>query len=551
MKTISQDTLSLWQKEGINLIPKNFAVFRSLVSQTKTLVKRHKYEEAAVCAEMAAWFACGQPCGLFVSMELEQVLLEIGKQAISYNNYLTKDAAISKSSRPKNVVHVCTSVMSIGGLSKMLWRWIQQDIDSSHSIVLTKQESNEIPQILKDSVSQSHGKIYILNKEGNGILSKAKKLREIVATADVVVLHVYSQDVIPMIAFANKEQSPPVIFLDHADHLFWLGASISDVVANLRESGMRLSQERRGIETERSILLPTIVEPTYREFSPIEAKRKLGIEENTIVLLSIARSVKYSRLVDGLSFADAHLPILNKYKNVCLLVVGVNNPEGWSAAIEQTQGRIKAIAETDHTSTYYQAADIYVDSFPFVSITSLLEAGSYGIPLVSRYPYFSGASAILGADMPGLTGNLIRVRSLEEYINTLSSLIEDEELRISLGESTRNKIAQTHWANNWQTALEKVYLLATTLPRINTQLVSNEKDQICLGEPDIFLPSVYGWYSDFTLAIQPYLKFLPFNQRLFYWYKLVKKHGVRNRISLLLPNWFYSLYQSWKINFKF
>lgn len=549
MKTTSPDTLSLWREEGSRLIPQNFEFFRILLTQAKALVERGKYDEAAVSGEMAAAFACGQPCGFFVSFELEQVLLKIGKQAIKSHSYQRQNLSPSQSHRPKNVLHVCTSVMSIGGHSRMLWRWMQQDQESIHSLALTKQESHEIPQVLQDCVSKSDGKIYILNQEADTIISRATKLREIAATADVVVLHVYNQDVIPMIAFANKEQSPPVVFVDYADHLFWLGVSISDVVANLRESGMRLSQQRRGIEAQRNVLLPTIVDPTYRKLCRAEAKQKLGIAEDTIVLLSIARSVKYSRAVNGLNFADAHIPILEKYQSACLLVVGVNNPGDWSKAIEQTQGRIKAIAETEDTSIYYQAADIYVDSFPFVSITSLLEAGSYGVPLVSRYPYSADACEILGADMPGLTGNLIRVRNLEEYTDVLSQLIEDEKFRLALGEATKNKISETHWPNNWRSALENVYTVATTIKPITVSLAP--KDQMFLDEPDVFLPNVHGWCCDFTLAIQPFLTFIPFTQRLHYWYKLVKKHGRQNRLSLLLPNWFYSLYRDLKISFKF
>lgn len=542
------DTVSLWREEGSRLIPENFRFFRTLLAQARALVEREKYEEAAVYGEMAASFACGQPCGFFVSFELEQILLKIGKQAIKSHSYQKQNLLAAKSNRPKNILHVCTSVMSIGGHSRMLWRWMQQDKESIHSLALTKQESQEIPQILQDCVSKSDGKIYVLNQESNNIIFRATKLREIAATADLVVLHVYNQDVIPMIAFANKEQSPPVVFVDYADHIFWLGVSISDVVANLRESGMRLSQKRRGIEAQRNVLLPTIVDPTYRELSRAEAKQKLGIAEDTIVLLSIARSVKYSRAVNGMSYADAHIPILEKYQNACLLVVGANNPGDWSTAIEQTQGRIKAIAETQNTAIYYQAADIYVDSFPFVSITSLLEAGSYGVPLVSRYPYASDAAEILGADMPGLTGNLIRVRNLEEYTDVLSQLIENEEYRLALGEATKNKISEKHWPNNWRSALENVYNVASKIQPVTVS--SFPKDQMFLDEPDVFLPNVHGWYFDFTLAIQPFLTSLPFTQRLHYWYKLVKKHGLQNRISLLLPKWIYSFYHGLKLSFK-
>ncbi|MBD2501517.1 glycosyltransferase [Anabaena azotica] len=541
LETTLQDTISLWREESLRLIPQNFEVFQNLVARAENLVQRRKYDEAAVYAGIAAWFACAQPCGLFVSSQLEQVLLTIGQKAIR-SSYQTQN--LSPSQKPRKILHVCTSVVSIGGLPKMLCRWIQQDKESHHSVALTNQDFNKIPQILKDSVNESEGKIYILNRLANGIVDRAKKLREIATKADLVILHIHNQDVIPIIAFANKEQSPPVLFVDHADHLFWLGAGISDVVVNLRESGMRLSQQRRGIEAKRNVLLPTIVEPTYRKFSRSQAKQQLGIEDNSIVLLSIARAIKYSKTVNGINFADVHLPILQKYKNAYLLVVGANNQEDWATAINQTQGRIKAIAETENTAIYYQAADIYVDSFPFVSITSLLEAGSYGVPLVTRYPYSSEASEILGADMPGLTGNLIRVGNIEEYTACLTQLIENEEYRLSLGEATKNKIAQTHWPANWQLALENLYAQATIIPRLSER--SPLKDQMFLGEPDLFLPQVHGWKFDLDLAIQPYLTSMPFTQRLYHWWQLAKKYGFNNRLSLLLPSWLYSYYQKLK-----
>ena len=124
MTTTSPDTVSLWREEGSRLIPENFKFFRTLLAQAKALVEREKYEEAAVCGEMAASFACGQPCGFFVSFELEHILLKIGKQAIKSHSYQKQNLLAAKSNRPKNILHVCTSVMSIGGHSRMLWRWI-------------------------------------------------------------------------------------------------------------------------------------------------------------------------------------------------------------------------------------------------------------------------------------------------------------------------------------------------------------------------------------------------------------------------------------------
>ncbi len=538
-ETLDNDTLSLWREEGSLLIQQNFEEFRSLVAQAKKFMERSQYDAAAMYAEIAAIYAVGKHCGLFVSPELESILSKIGQKAIPISLSSAQSPPLHKT--PKHVLHVATSVMSIGGHSRMIWRWIQQDTERSHSLVLTRQDAAEIPHLLREAVNDSHGKIYVLNEKIGDfeLIAQAKRLREIAAAADLVILHIYNFDVVPLIAFANKEQSPTILFLDHADHMFWLGAGISDIAISLRKSGLHLAQERRGISPNRSVLLPIIIVPPQRVLSRTEAKRKIGIPKNSVLLLSIARAVKYNT-IDGISFADAHVPLLERYESAFLVVVGAGYRVDWSAAIERTQGRIIVYPERDDTAIFHQAADIYVDSFPFISTTSLLEAGSYGVPLVSRFLY-SDASAVLGADMPGLNGNLIRTRDLEEYRKTLSHLIEDEEYRLSLGEATRKKIVETHTESYWQKSLEEVYAHASTEPR---EIVRTAPmDQMFIGEPDVFIQRIHSWIDNWVdWAIQARLPMLPITHRLRLWWGQVKKHGVGprgGRFSLLLPYWLY------------
>jgi glycosyltransferase involved in cell wall biosynthesis len=309
---------------------------------------------------------------------------------------------------------------------------------------------------------------------------------------------------------------------------------------------MRLLHKRRGIETERSVLLPIIIEPTHRNLSPSQAKQKIGLPEDSILLLSVARAVKY-KTIDGISFADAHLPLLEKYEKVFLIVVGPNNPADWATAIQKTEGRIRVISETPNTAIFYQAADIYVDSFPFVSNTSLLEAGSYAVPLVTRNPY-SDASEILGADMPGLTGNMIQVRDIQEYIATLSHLIEDEKLRQSLGEATSKKIAETHWGNHWQQKLENLYMSAMSIPKVNRTMTA--VDQMYIGEPDTLIPIVHGGNCDVDYVIQIYMGILPLSLRWQHWQRFYQKYSSRYSLSFLLPEWLYRQYLNFRLTLK-
>ncbi|KJH73155.1 glycosyltransferase [Aliterella atlantica] len=540
METLANNTLRVWQEQGRQLIPQNFAEFRRLLLQAKDLQERGNYEAAAVYAQIAANYAQLNHCGFFVSQELEQLLVKIGREAIT-SDVSRKNTSSHQTAR--NILHVSTHLANIGGISRLMWRWIKQDSSRSHCVALTRQALNQVPENLKEAVCNSQGNIYALGDRSGGIISRAKRLRECAAAADIVVLHTWEYDVVPTIAFANKEQFPPIIYTNHGDHWFWVGATISDAVANLRESGRLLSGQRRGIEAKRNLVLPTILEPAYRKLTRSQAKQQLGIDSNSVMLLSIARSVKY-KTVDGVNFADAHVELLQQYKQAILIVIGAGSSnEDWSAAIEQTQGRIMVLKETKDTAVYYQAADIYVDSFPFISITSILEAGSYGVPAVSRYPYSSLACGVLGSDMPGLDGNLIRVRDIQEYTAALSGLIEDEQFRLSLGEATKIKIAQTHWGDNWQSALNELYAHVAALPRKTATL--DIIDETSVGEPDVFLPSVNQ--TNVKTVMHWHMPLLPLPQRLSLWLSLVKKYGFRNNpLNTLMSEKWRSHYYQWR-----
>jgi glycosyltransferase involved in cell wall biosynthesis len=535
-------TLGHWRDEGRRLIPEHWREFHRLVVAASDFAQRKQYAAAAVYGKLAALYAISRHCGLFVSPALEHVLIAIGQQAIGRSLH---SANRSPRYPPRHVLHVSTSVMPVGGHSRMLWRWIEQDKGRIHSLALTRQ-TRAVPPMLRSALAGSGGHLYRVNRAVGGVIEWAKQLRQIAARADIVVLHSFADDVIPLIALACKDQCPPVIFLNHADHIFWLGAGISDVVVSLRESGMRLARQRRGISPERNLLLPTVLMPMERSLSREEAKRRIGLPEDSVLLLSIARALKYGAVGNG-SYADAHVPILERYRNAWLIVVGPQNRPDWAAAIHRTGGRIIQAGERNDTATFYEAADIYVDSFPFVSTTSLIEAGSYGVPLVSICPY-SEASGILSADLPGLDGNLVRVRTLDEYGKALSKLIEDEQYRYELGERTRKRIVNVHSGVGWQGRLENVYRHACQLAASHDQTIAAE--EMFIGEPDVYIPRIQGAADhlesrerDLDGMLESLIRIMPFDERMRQWIRLASAADgfpYTDRVAslkYLIPEW--------------
>ena len=84
-----------------------------------------------------------------------------------------------------------------------------------------------------------------INRSMGGLLGWGRALQSVIDASDLVVLHVHNNDVVPFLALAGMgRRRPPVVFVDHADHLFWLGARFADLIVNTRLSGHRLAARR-------------------------------------------------------------------------------------------------------------------------------------------------------------------------------------------------------------------------------------------------------------------------------------------------------------------
>jgi glycosyltransferase involved in cell wall biosynthesis len=513
-------------------------VFRRLADRAADSLRRGRADAAAVHAEIAANYAMSHHAGLFASPELERLLLSIGRELPSPSPDRARSTRAD--GMPRAVLHVLTRAFDIGGDARTVWRWIGLDSGRAHSVALTRQGAVPVPAPLRMAVAASGGQIHVLNGRRGGLLAWASALRALAARADLVVLHVHPYDVIPPLAFADKSCTPPVVFVDHADHAFWLGIGCSDVVAALRESGRCLARGRRGVAPERSALLPIPLDPAPPALSRAEARARLGLAEDAPVLLSIARPHKYTPLDDE-SFVEAAVPIVERCPSAVLLAIGPEHAGPWAAAAARTGGRVRALGLRDDTAPFYRAADVYLDSYPVVSITSLLEAGGHGLPLVSRLPPL-GAPGVLGADTPGL-GRLVRARDAAGFRAAVGHLLADPEHRARLGAATRRDIAAAHTGDGWRRALADLYRLAATLPPI--AMGPGQSDCRQVGELDMLLPQVFRDEPDLDTIRQFYLRLLPVDLRLLAWLSRLRARRPLPA-GLLLPEWLGTRLERWR-----
>jgi hypothetical protein len=515
-------------------IDANFAAFEHYLAKAEAHLARRELEAAAVFVAVATHRAVQNHSGLFWSPRAERVLNEIGKA-------IGDDGPALFERRPKitRILHVATQTEAIGGHSKMLRQWIETDNTRVHSLALT-QHRDEVPKILADAVTANGGQVHRLNHKMGGQLDWARALRGIAREHDLVILHVHSEDVVPNIAFAEPERFPPILLLNHGDHIFWLGSSISHLVINLRDAASNLSAGRRGIAPERNDLLPTLVEPIVRQRSREEAKRELGIPQDTVVLASVARGPKY-RTMNGVTFADLHVEALRQHPDARLLVVGPGPQDDWAPAIEATGGRIEGIKRTPNPHLYFEAADLYVDSYPFVSSTSLMEAAGFGLPMVTIFTA-PDAARIYAINHVALVGTTITARSFADYSAILSRLIADPAERARLGREAQEAVARLHRPPGWLDLLNALYDRALALAPIDpsAMLAAAPPETAYAGEPDCRHEEIFGGDYPAIEVIKGYLGVLPFGQRIAFWMKLRREGAftsLKQALPYLLPEW--------------
>lgn len=471
----------MWQLEGIDVeseqqkLVANRAIHGFYVDKLKKLYNRQYYEDAALLAQLIGFLAWRIPCGKYNCRESELVLNAIGRNlgdnGLKLNNISLNDhGAFSK----RRVLHVISISYLIGGHTTALARMITNTSDKCIGSVVITSCADFVPEWLKDSVQASGGWLTSLDGD-RSLLSRARTLRSITEKwADLVVLHIHPNDPIANMAYSCATDIPVILF-NHADHVFWYGATVADIVAQIRPAGRVLSESRRGVGSSMYLPIP-LVETPVKDIKG--AKSKLGFNENDTVLFSVASAYKYNK-VGPIGFLEIHEKILKKYNNVKLLVAGPTLSGEWREFHDKTGGKITAIGIQKDLSLYYACADIYVDSYPFASLTSLLDYCLQGKPAIGLY---NKLSPILSSDDISLNkSHIAQAATPEIYEQELSKLIENEELRRTLGQTLKQDILECHTGGGWLKYWDKLCSINKTNNQFNPIVDEITYDDILLS----------------------------------------------------------------------
>lgn len=437
----------------------NLAILERFESVAERLAADGDAEGAISAVELGAVVAAARHPGVHASHRMERLLERIAAEHLEPLPPRPARAAVER------VLHVATETYQVGGHSRMLWRWIERDPGRIHTVVTTRQRAAAADGVGR-AAEASGGALVVLDKDAPA-LERARAVRALASEADVVVLHVHAHDPVPVLALAAAGERPPVVFFNHGDHLFWLGASVTDALHSLRPAGVKLGL-RRGIAADRLLQGPAPVtgadgngpseDPGVRSRARAKLLRQLGWPADSVMLLTVGAAYKFGGDL-GTSLLDLVAPVVDADPRVRLLAVGPADDGVWREAHERTGGRIRAIGPRTGLGPVFAAADVYLESRPGGGPGASSEAAAHGLPVLTHAE--SHESAELHTTDAGY-GATLEIGA-DAYRSRLRELVDAPERRAELGARARATVAATDAA--WTTAVEQAYALAAAAGR--------------------------------------------------------------------------------------
>jgi hypothetical protein len=418
----------------------NKAVFDWCLRSAERCLVEAALEKSFQWARMAAVIANRFSFGKMSSSALEEHLLRIARELP-----IPRHDAAHRRQRHERWLHVSTETYPTGGHTAIIRKWIELDAGAHRNSVALLDQKNEVPAALSELVHSTGGEVLRLDPNAS-LLSRAMQLRTAAMEADVVVLHLFPDEVIPVVAL-GVSYGPPVLLMNIADHEFWSGGSVADVIVNLRQSGDDWIVRHRGISRISYLPTPLAMPNTTAERCSelrTSTRKALELPLNAPVILTSGEAYKYTPLPD-LNFFAAAQAILASCPDAYLLAVGPSEVDEWKALRQVTGGRVRAVGLQKDVSAYRACADIYLEGFPFGSNGAFLEACMDGIPCV-RAPRVCLPLVSSDGVAPG---ELDQPANMAAYVKRAIELITDKGERQRCGESLAKSVRERHTGSGW------------------------------------------------------------------------------------------------------
>ena len=369
-------------------------------------------------AEEVARYAWAAHPGRFADGVIENILLEAGRAL--EDDPLSTPLPVSVGGETRTL-HVASELYLTGGHSRVLAKWVQRDLGSSHDIVVTRQ-SGPIPEYLTVIAADRGAKITLLNPN-DSIRRRAQVLRSISSAYDRVILHHHPDDAVPVVAYAVTTSCPVAMF-NHAHFSYSLGSGVADVIINTMPYFKKITECYRFPRACALLEGPLGLDRLrWQDVNKNLAKERLGISPDSLVAMTIGAEA-YFRPSESSNFFKTLGEILESKENLHFLIVGISSNSVLVPSDIRNARRVTLVGPVADPRPYYEASDICLESFPMPSLGALTEAVAYGEAF--PVPAFAESETPLKVNQQRVSLIAVRQKTEADYIAYIIDLLNNQ-----------------------------------------------------------------------------------------------------------------------------
>lgn len=403
-----------------------------------------------------------------------------------YEHYNTENEK-SSIERSDEIAFLATELYESGGHTRLMIK-LSSYLPSKAPLIVTRACKND----LKTKLLETFSKVEMMNFEN-------KDLKEIIIHHAInfsqyskLILNIHPEDIKAVLAVGLAKKINPqlkVFFVNHADHVFSFGASISDVWFEISSYGQKIDF-KRNIHGKVSFL-----------GIPIDISEKITTKTNIIdgdKFLASASAYKFKPLKNETIIPLIDM-LLSKYPSSIMTVIGVRplfDFWWWSSKIKFKKRLIlKSSLPYQKYLSVAKNSSIIIDSHPLPGGTAFAEQilkGKKGIGLISPVQGYSPAE-------------LFKMKSINEILEGVDKFNFSEVMYM---------VKTVHSAENVKIRfLDAIYkdiysenLCAKLIPW-NGNAEFLEQDNIKRIPPSYSINSTFTWK---VIAISPFLVLFKF-----------------------------------------
>lgn len=348
--------------------------------------------------------------GIYSLSKIEQILIEKVSNRLILDN--------SSNILDGNFLLVATEIYLTGGHSRLIENISTFFNEGAIDLIIINKAGEEILKREKTFFKKIH------NFNGNGFsnLEKIGDLSRVISKYDTIILCILPNDIITTIscAIAKKiNNNLKIYFVNHSDHSFSYGSTISDVWFEISLHGIQIDFYRN-LKAHKSFLGIPVKVNSYKPLS-----RKFSDGD---LILSAGSFVKY-KPSNGRSLMPLINGLLSTYKKSKFLVIGIRKYRDYWWWFLKFKYWNRLILTSKLPFNEYlnvtQRARLYLDSHPFPGGTAFVEQFLNGeklcTGLLSPFKGYTPLEKHKKEDIESVIEFIERI-NLEEYNSVFSEI---------------------------------------------------------------------------------------------------------------------------------